>query len=114
MQKNATISMFQHTMHNVPNVTKCNNVTVCNVPKHNLQMLQNATVWMSESTNHNLWRLQNANSLCVGMHKHDLPMLQNANRLSIPMHNAQCFPRVDWDSKSVKAVLCNWTCGQFP
>jgi hypothetical protein len=49
--------MFQNIMHNVPNVTKCNNVTVCNVQKHNLQMLQNATVWMSESTNHNLWRL---------------------------------------------------------
>lgn len=77
--------MFQNTMHNVPNVTKCNNVTVCNVPNHNLQMLQNATVWMSQITNHNLWRLQNANSLCIGMHKNNLPMLQNANSLSIPM-----------------------------
>jgi hypothetical protein len=118
--------MFQITMHNVPNVAKCNNVTVCNVLKHNLKKLQNATVWLSEGTNHNQWGLQNANSLCVGMHKHNLPMLQNAiicmshstkhillklqnaNRLSIPMHNAQCFPRVDWDSKSVKAVLHNW------
>jgi hypothetical protein len=35
---------FYVSKHNVPNVTKCNNVTVCNVPKHNLQMLQNATV----------------------------------------------------------------------
>jgi hypothetical protein len=44
MQKNATISMFQNTMHNVPNVTRCNNVTDGNVPKHDLQKLQNATV----------------------------------------------------------------------
>jgi len=122
--------MFQNTMHNVPNVTRSNNVTDGNVPKHDLQKLQNATVWMSESTNHNLWRLQNANSLCIGTHKHNLQMLQNAiicmshstkhilwklqnaNKLCIQMHNAQCFPRVDWDSKvceSCPLQLNSWT-----